>query len=75
MALTASEDFKKLVEKRAHELGLSLREIARRADISVSSVSRILAGDRGLPGNDVLQRIADALELPYDQLLVAAGTK
>ena len=68
------DGFRKLVERHADELGFSLREIARRAEISVSFLSRILAGERGLPGDDVLLKLAKVLDIrPPELLLVEAG--
>lgn len=53
---------------------LSLREIARRADISPAYLSRLLANERGVPENDVIERLETALELqPRGQLFDGAG--
>ena len=66
--------FLDLVKKRQATLGLSLREISVRAGISVSFLSRILLGDRGLPSDDIILRIAAALDIkPPEKLLIEAG--
>lgn len=57
---------------RMSELGLSLRALARRAGVSHSTVSRVLAG-RMRPKPALLQALAGALRLPADELLGAAG--
>jgi transcriptional regulator with XRE-family HTH domain len=70
----AAGRLKKFVDKRVAELGLSYREIARQAGMSVSFLSRVLAGERGLPPDDVLLRIAKALEVdPPERILAEAG--
>ena len=53
-------------------LGLRGREVARRADISVAMLSQVEAGARQ-PSLDVLRRLADALSVPLDALLLMAG--
>ena len=68
------EGFKNLVNERMSELGLSLRQLAKRADISPSFLSRILSGERGLPDDKDILRLADALEIQRpERLLVEAG--
>jgi transcriptional regulator with XRE-family HTH domain len=52
---------------------LSVRELARRAGISPSYMSRVLAGERTLPADEIIVNIASALELDADSLLVMAG--
>jgi len=51
--------------------GLSLDEVARRANLSASTVSRIETGHRTL-GLDVLLPLARALSIPLDDLLDTA---
>ena len=71
--LVVPEGFKKLVAKRLTELDISLRELARRADISPSFLSRILSGNRGLPDDEDILRLAEELEIePPRRLLVEA---
>ena len=68
------EDLKSLVEEHRSKLDISLREVAKRAKLSSSFVWRILAGERGLPDDDDLLRLAEALEIqPPERLLVEAG--
>jgi transcriptional regulator with XRE-family HTH domain len=49
------------------ELGITLRELARRVDVSAPYLTDLEAGRRH-PGPDVLKRLAAALELPAAEL-------
>jgi transcriptional regulator with XRE-family HTH domain len=53
--------------------GLTVRELARRADISHTQVSRIESGQVATPSRDVLVRLAKALERNPGPFLVLAG--
>lgn len=65
--------FKKLVEKQLDELQISLREVARRSNISVSFISRILMGERNLPSDEDIIKLAKALKItPPERLLIEA---
>jgi transcriptional regulator with XRE-family HTH domain len=62
------------VDERMSAEKLSLREVAHRAGLSPSFLSRVLAGERGLPPNDVLLDLAKALGVrPPVMLLLQAG--
>lgn len=53
--------------------GLSINQLAQAADISGSQISRIENGLRGIPKPQTLRKIADALEVPYEELMSKAG--
>ncbi|HAF97092.1 helix-turn-helix domain-containing protein [Paenibacillus sp. FSL K6-1566] len=53
--------------------GLSINQLAQAADISGSQISRIENGLRGIPKPQTLRKIADALEIPYEELMSKAG--
>jgi transcriptional regulator with XRE-family HTH domain len=55
------------IRTRRLELGITLRELARRVEVSAPYLTDLEAGRRH-PGPDVLQRIARALELPAAEL-------
>jgi transcriptional regulator with XRE-family HTH domain len=57
---------------RIDSRGWSLRETARRADLSPTPIASILSGD-GNPGLDVYKGLARAFALPLEQVLRAAG--
>ncbi len=52
---------------------MSLRALARAAGVDHSYIQRLEAGDRRLPGPDVLRALAWALMVPPADLLIAAG--
>lgn len=57
-----------LLKKRKKELNLSYEDIAERTDYSRMSIIRIFKGDTPCPRIDTLQKIAEVLELPLDEL-------
>ena len=61
-----------LIRSRAAQLGLRLGEIASRADVDESTLSRWLHGHR-TPALSSLSRLAVALELPFPEVRAAAG--
>lgn len=52
--------------------GWSQRELARRAELSPTSISEVLSGRRG-PGRRFCQAVAQALQVPPERILQAAG--
>ncbi|MDA0654546.1 MAG: cupin domain-containing protein [Proteobacteria bacterium] len=54
--------------------GLKLREVAARADLSISYLSQI-ERDLLTPSVDALRRIADAVDIPAGALAFAAGSR
>jgi transcriptional regulator with XRE-family HTH domain len=56
-----------LVRARRLELGLTLRELARRVGVSAPFVTDLEAGRRN-PGPEILQRLAAELQLPLEDL-------
>jgi len=55
------------VKERRLALGMTVQELARRAEVSVSYVYAIEAGERGSHIDKIL-RIAQALEVPLQDL-------
>ena len=53
----------RLIQDRRAALGLSLRQLAERADMNFATVARIEQGQFAAPGPDKLARIAGALGL------------
>lgn len=66
------EQFQNWLNRELNFRGWSQSELARRANITPSTISRILTGDRKI-GNDVATSIADALRVPKEEVLRAAG--
>jgi transcriptional regulator with XRE-family HTH domain len=66
--------FHDLIRTRRLELGLSQVEVSKRVGMSQEWYSRVeRGGNKGSLKTHLLVRLADALELPYDALAVAAG--
>ena len=62
-----------LVRKLRRERNLNLRQLAERVPMSASNLSRIELGEQGPPPDEIIQRIAAALEADSAELLRAAG--
>lgn len=50
--------------------GIGVNELARRSGVNASYISSIENGKKGNPSKDILNKIADALEIPVEELLV-----
>jgi transcriptional regulator with XRE-family HTH domain len=55
--------------------GLSLRQLASRAEVNYGHLARIENGERAKPAPDVLQRLADALAIDSAELFAFLGIK
>jgi len=66
--------FLRLLNKamKEHPDALSLREVARQADISPAYLSRLLSGERGVPSNDAIAQLERVLHIPEGELFKAA---
>lgn len=51
----------------------SLREIARRADLSAAYLSLLIRGERSVPSNAAMVQLERVLQLPQGELNKAAG--
>src|ERR1017187_566977 len=71
----APERFIRLLNKALEELPekLSLRQVAKRADISPAYLSFLLNGERGVPSNDAIAQLERVLHIPKDELFKAAA--
>jgi transcriptional regulator with XRE-family HTH domain len=55
--------------------GYSVRQLAAMVGIHHGYLARLETGDRGKPTADILQRLAEALEIDQDELLCFIGVK
>jgi transcriptional regulator with XRE-family HTH domain len=62
-----------LLRKQRRERGLTLEQLAQRIPMSASNLSRVELGSQGPPANEVIERIAKALDADVGELLKAAG--
>jgi len=65
--------FGRRVKQRAEELGLSLRKVAREAKMNPAFLAKIVRGDRKPPSDKKIEAVAQALKIPFVELLIAAG--
>lgn len=72
MRLTPIQEIGRRIAKQREYLGMSKRELARRADIKDSTIIRLERGEFANPQPDTLRRIAEALELPLADLYALA---
>jgi transcriptional regulator with XRE-family HTH domain len=62
-----------LLREKREAKGLSIRALAREADMRDTTIMRIEQGLRAAPTPDVLARLAEVLELPVSELFTLAG--
>lgn len=62
-----------LLRKLRRERGLTLEQLAQRIPMSASNLSRVELGSQGPPADEVIERIAKALDADVAELLHAAG--
>ena len=74
-APTAAPDpFVRLLRKSIAAQPLSLRDIARRVDVSPAFLSRLVNKQRGLPADETILKLEDVLDIqPRGRLFDAAG--
>lgn len=66
--------FSEFVKKEMASQGISLRALARKLKVQPSFLSRVFTGHRkNLPPNETIHKIAQALHLNYNELLMKAG--
>jgi transcriptional regulator with XRE-family HTH domain len=70
----APERFIRLLKKAMDEQQgqMSLRQVARNADISPAYLSLLLKGERGVPSNDAIGQLERVLNIPDGELFKAA---
>lgn len=68
------QPFAERVKAGMERSGLALRELCRRSQVDPSLLSKVLSGKRPPPADEkALRRLAEALGLPAEELIVAAG--
>lgn len=61
------------VKTKREECEMSVRKLAEKAEISHTEIKRIEDGTRKQPSPKILKLIAAALNVPYNDIMVAAG--
>ena len=70
---SAPDRFVRLLRVALASQGLSLRQVAKKADISPAYLSRLVNGERGLPTDDtIIGKLERVLDIPNGKLFDAA---
>jgi transcriptional regulator with XRE-family HTH domain len=72
MSKSAAESLGEVLRDARVKAGTTLRDLAKVLDLAPSYISDI-ENDRRVPSEDVLQRLAQELGLPFDDLMALAG--
>lgn len=67
------ESLRDLVARRRRELGLTQEELSERAGMSQEWASKVERGEIQSPRRSALRRLADALQVPAEDVIIAAG--
>lgn len=70
--MTERSAFGKWLLKELDERRWSMREFARRSDVSESTISRVVSGKRN-PSSALCRRMAEVLHLPPERIFREAG--
>ncbi len=69
-----SKHFNSEVKKGLTDIGMSMRELARKSGLDISFLSKILSGKRNPPSKEKdIRNIASALGIKEEKLIFAAG--
>lgn len=53
--------------------GYTIRELSERSGVSAAYISQIENGSRGIPSPEVLMKLSEGLNIPYEELMEIAG--
>jgi transcriptional regulator with XRE-family HTH domain len=59
----SSEPFGDAIERLMNELGVTYRGLAGKTDLSAGYLNHLVHGNRPVPSNDVIERLANALDV------------
>jgi transcriptional regulator with XRE-family HTH domain len=59
----SSEDFGTAIERLMEETGVTYRGLASKSGLSAGYLNHLVHGNRPVPSNDVVKRLADALDV------------
>ena len=59
----SSEPFGGAIERLMNETGTTYRGLASKTDLSAGYLNHLVHGNRPVPSNDVIRRLADALDV------------
>ncbi|HEY3920908.1 MAG TPA: helix-turn-helix transcriptional regulator [Gaiellaceae bacterium] len=59
----STEPFGDAIERLMNELGVTYRGLAAKTDLSAGYLNHLVHGNRPVPSNDVIERLANALDV------------
>ena len=59
----SADGFGDAIESLMNELGVTYRGLAAKTDLSAGYLNHLVHGNRPVPSNDVIKRLADALDV------------
>jgi len=62
----SAEPFGDAIERLMNELGVTYRGLAGKTDLSAGYLNHLVHGNRPVPSNDVIERLAGALDVDAD---------
>jgi transcriptional regulator with XRE-family HTH domain len=62
----SSDQFGDAIERLMNELGVTYRGLAAKTDLSAGYLNHLVHGNRPVPSNDVIKRLAGALDVEPD---------
>jgi transcriptional regulator with XRE-family HTH domain len=65
----SEEDFGRTIERLMGETGLTYRGLAVKTDLSAGYLNHLVHGNRPVPSNEVVQRLAEALGVEPEHFL------
>src|SRR5262249_37774327 len=65
----SSEGFGDAIERLMNELGVTYRGLAAKTDLSAGYLNHLVHGNRPVPSNDVIERLAHALDVDPEHFL------
>ncbi|MFD0679936.1 MULTISPECIES: helix-turn-helix domain-containing protein [unclassified Paenibacillus] len=61
------------LKKARESKGVSVNQLALESGISNAQISRIENGRRGIPKPETIRKLAEALQIPYEEMMEKAG--
>ncbi|TFJ92838.1 helix-turn-helix domain-containing protein [Lentibacillus salicampi] len=68
-----TNQFGKYLKEKRDEKGFTINQLSLYSGISAAQLSRIENGKRGVPKAENIQKLAEALLVPYDEIMRVAG--
>src|SRR5699024_297476 len=68
-----TNQFGKYLKEKRNDKGYTINQLSLYSGISDAQLSRIENGKRGIPKADNIQKLAEALSIPYDEIMRVAG--